>query len=129
MQISLGNIWEEQGDALYASCSQAIIVYLKKADAVSNAPGTRELFSAVGSALMNVDGGEEPDEIEIAPDAPELEPALSELICELARVTDFGVQQIGKLLSEISADRSLDLRDAAALAYKIKNLDLRSCDT
>lgn len=128
MQISLENVWEEQGDALYASCAQAVMAYLKKADAVPDAPRTRELFTAVGAALMDVDGGEEPEDIEIALDAPALEPVLSELICELARVTDFGVHQIGMLLREISTDRSLDLRDEAALADKIKNLDLRHFD-
>lgn len=126
MQIDLTNVWKQQGDELYAACAGAILRFSEKAAAETQAPDISTILGSVGAALSAVAGGEEPDNVEISVEAPGLQAALSDMVCELASLTDFGVQQIGRLCSYVSADTALKCRDAASLASTIKNLDLRS---
>lgn len=126
MLVDLKNVWEQQGDQLYVSCARAIIGFAERADAELKPAELAEFLAAAGSALTEVGGGEEPDEVELAFEANGLSRDLSDLICDLASLTDFGVQQIGRLFSLISSDAALKRRDTALLALNIKNLDLRS---
>lgn len=126
MLVDLKNVWEQQGDQLYEACARAIMGFVAKADADGHSPAIPVILKAAGAALVDVSGGEEPDEIEVSTEAAGLDQDLSELITNLASLTDFGVQEIGRLFDGISNHAALKHRDVTSLAYHIKNMDLRS---
>ncbi|WP_411839622.1 hypothetical protein [Paracoccus sp. ME4] len=125
MLIDLTNVWKQQGDELYAACARAILRFSEYAAAEPQAPDVSKILNSVGAALSTVAGGGEADNVEVSVDAPGLQKPLSDLVCELASLTDFGIHQIARLLSCVSSDGALKGRDTASLASTIKNLDLR----